>query len=359
MRPHYQSLRDVSRTFALSIEQLPAGLRNSITIAYLLFRVSDALEDQPEMPAREKSSLLRLWVDILEGRQPVQRLATALSGLDAADPEMHVAQSAGDILQALHALPEEVEQAILQRLARSSLGMARWQDHGPYVENEDALDDYMHQVAGRVGYLLTDIFAWYSPIVRERKSMLMPLSRECGLALQTVNIIRGMRKDYERGWVYVPQSYYERVGLTRNSMFDPQNFDQSLQVVELLAQKAERHLWGGMEYVIHLPRRLHSVRLACMWPVYFAVGTLAVSSQQRQRALERGQARPPAGDGDHGQHAAAGLVEPLAAFLLLAVEPPHPRTGQTASETRPQPVLAHAHQPAAANPNRVPPRRGL
>lgn len=277
MRPHYQSLRDVSRTFALSIEQLPAGLRDSITIAYLLFRVSDALEDQPEIPAREKSSLLRLWVDILEGRQPVQRLATALAGLDAADPEMHVAQSAGDILQALHALPEEVEQAILQRLASSSLGMARWQDHGPYVENEDALDDYMHQVAGRVGYLLTDIFAWYSPIVRERKSMLMPLSRECGLALQTVNIIRGMRKDYERGWVYVPQSYYERVGLTRDSMFDPQNFDQSLQVVELLAQKAERHLWGGMEYVIHLPRRLHSVRLACMWPVYFAVGTLAVS----------------------------------------------------------------------------------
>jgi farnesyl-diphosphate farnesyltransferase len=277
MRQHYQSLRDVSRTFALSIEQLPAGLRDSITIAYLLFRVSDALEDQPELPAHEKSSLLRLWVEVLEGRQPVEHLTAALSGLDEADPEVRVARSAGDILQALHALPAEVERAILQRLGRSSLGMARWQDHGPYVENEDALDDYMHQVAGRVGYLLTDIFAWYSPIVRERKSMLMPLSRECGLALQTVNIIRGMRKDYERGWVYVPQSYYERVGLTRDSMFDPANFDQSLQVVEMLAQKAERHLWGGMEYVIHLPRRLHSVRLACMWPVYFAVGTLAVS----------------------------------------------------------------------------------
>jgi 4,4'-diapophytoene synthase len=277
MRPHYQSLRDVSRTFALSIEQLPAGLRDSITIAYLLFRVSDALEDQPELPAQEKSRLLRLWVDILEGRQPVRELTSELAGLDEADPEIRVARSAGEILEALHVLPDEVEHAILQRLGRSSLGMARWQDHGPYVENEDALDDYMHQVAGRVGYLLTDIFAWYSPIVRERKSMLMPLSRECGLALQTVNIIRGMRKDYERGWVYVPQSYYEPIGLTRDSMFDPENFEQSLQVVELLAQKAERHLWGGMEYVIHLPRRLHSVRLACMWPVYFAVGTLAVS----------------------------------------------------------------------------------
>jgi farnesyl-diphosphate farnesyltransferase len=277
MLEHYKMLRGVSRTFALSIEQLPAGLRDSITIAYLLFRVSDALEDHPSLPPHLKSSLLRTWVAVLEGRENVAHLTSALENLDSSDPEVLVAQKAGDVLDTLHGLPDEVQEAILLRLTRSSLGMARWQDHGPYVENEEALDDYMHQVAGRVGYLLTDVFAWYSPIVRERKSMLMPLSRECGLALQTVNIIRGMRKDYERGWVFVPQSYYEKAGLTRDSMFEPENFEKSLLVVEMLAQKAERHLWGGLEYVIHLPRRLHSVRLACMWPVYFAVGTLAVS----------------------------------------------------------------------------------
>jgi len=277
MLEHYQMLRGVSRTFALSIEQLPAGLRDSITVAYLLFRVSDALEDHPDLAPHMKSSLLRTWVAVLEGKEDVTHLTSALSNLDPSDPEVLVAQKAGDVLDALHTLPPVVQDSILLRLTKSSLGMARWQDHGPFVENEEALDDYMHQVAGRVGYLLTDIFAWYSPIVRERKSMLMPLSRECGLALQTVNIIRGMRKDYERGWVFVPQSYYEKAGLTRDSMFERDNFEKSLQVVEMLAQKAERHLWGGMEYVIHLPRRLHSVRLACMWPVYFAVGTLAVS----------------------------------------------------------------------------------
>ncbi len=277
MHDKYQMLRGVSRTFALSIEQLPAGLRDSITVAYLLFRVSDALEDHPNLSPHVKSSLLRTWVAVLEGKENLAHLTGALSDLDPSDPEVLVAQRAGDVMDALRGLPPVVQDAILLRLTRSTMGMARWQDHGPFVENEEALDDYMHQVAGRVGYLLTDIFAWYSPIVRERKSMLMPLSRECGLALQTVNIIRGMRKDYERGWVYVPQSYYEKAGLTRDSMFERDNFEKSLQVVEMLAQKAERHLWGGMEYVIHLPRRLHSVRLACMWPVYFAVGTLAVS----------------------------------------------------------------------------------
>lgn len=114
----------------------------------------------------------------------------------------------------------------------------------------------------------------------------MPLSRECGLALQTVNIIRGMRSDYERGWVFVPQTYFERYGLTRDSLFNPKNVDRSLQVVELLAQKAERHLWGGLSYVMHLPRRFHRIRLACMWPVYFAVGTLTVSRNNARVILD-------------------------------------------------------------------------
>lgn len=277
MKTHYHMLREVSRTFALSIEQLPQPLRDSVTLAYLLFRVSDCLEDHPDLTAETKAELLRLWAEVLEESTPATELQDRISHLDPSDPEVKVAQNAERILADTLELPAGLQEPIRTRVVKSSRGMARWQEHGPYVEDEAALDDYMHQVAGRVGYLLTDVFSWYSPFIRERKEQLMPLSRECGLALQTVNIVRGMRKDYERGWVFVPQTYYEPLGLTRDSLFDPRNMDRSLQVVERLAQKAERHLWGGMSYVMTLPRRFHRIRLACMWPVYFAVGTLAVS----------------------------------------------------------------------------------
>jgi farnesyl-diphosphate farnesyltransferase len=50
----------VSRTFALGIEQLPARLREPITVAYLLLRVSDYLEDNLEMPTGRKIELLTL-----------------------------------------------------------------------------------------------------------------------------------------------------------------------------------------------------------------------------------------------------------------------------------------------------------
>ncbi len=274
---HYEMLRRVSRTFALSIEQLPQILRDSITISYLLLRISDCLEDHETMSPDRKAELLRLWARALDGAVALENLTSNIVDLDESDPEVYVAQHASLVVEQLYKLPPEIQQAIIERVNRTSLGMARWQEHGPFVEDEAAMDDYMHQVAGRVGYLLTDIFAWYSPIIRERKEQLMPLSREYGLALQTVNVIRGMRKDYERGWVFVPRTFYESVGLTRDDLFAPENLDKAMQVVDMLANKAERHLWHGISYITAFPRYQHRIRLACMWPLFFAVRTLAIS----------------------------------------------------------------------------------
>ncbi|MGD8406350.1 MAG: squalene/phytoene synthase family protein [Anaerolineales bacterium] len=272
-----ETLRNVSRTFAISIEQLPAELRDAVMIAYLMFRVSDCLEDTHELEAGNKAELLRLWAKVLENGTPVTSLTSAVANLDENDPEVYVAQHAGQLLDELHKLPEPNQETIIHHVHQTSLGMARWQDHGPYVETEEQMDDYMFEVAGRVGYMLTDLFAWHSPFIAKQKNKLRPLAREFGLALQTVNIIRGMRKDYERGWVFIPQSFYEPLGLTRDSLFAPENQVQSLQVVTHLADKAETHLRNGLQYIINIPPIHYRIRLACSWPLFFAIKTLAVS----------------------------------------------------------------------------------
>ena len=273
-RQSSQMLRGVSRTFALSIEQLPHILREATANAYLLLRVSDCLEDHEAMPANRKSHLLRLWADVLAEKEPVARLTDSITDLDGRDPEVHVARNAGMILNWVRKLPSGLQEPILTRVRRSTLGMARWQDHGPYVEDEAALDDYMHEVAGRVGYLVTDLFAWYSPRIRERREALMPLARQCGLALQTVNVIRGIPKDYERGWVFVPQTFMQEVGLTRATLLDPNYIEKSLLVTNKLVSKAVRHLDYGLDYITLFPRRFYGIRLSLMWPFFFAIATL-------------------------------------------------------------------------------------
>ena len=225
-------------------------------------------------------ALLCLWDEVLAGKAPAERLVAQLADCASdSSPDAQVALHSEEILAEVHALPLTVQNHILLHVRNSTRGMARWVARGPVVSDEADMDDYMHEVAGRVGYLSTELFAWYSVFVRSRLSILMPLARETGLALQTVNIIRGLRKDYERGWIYVPESFCAAVNLRRTDLFNPDYQIQALQVVDLLADKGERHLKAALAYVEALPRWLHTVRLACIWPMLFAVRTLALSRQ--------------------------------------------------------------------------------
>lgn len=273
----YALLRATSRTFALSIERLPGPVRESLCLAYLILRVSDFLEDNDYMPPERKVALLALWDRILAGAAPAEALVAALADRAPEDADAQAARQAPEILAALHRLPPALQNHVLVHCRNSTQGMARWVSRGPDISQEGDMDDYMHEVAGRVGYLVTEVFAWYSGFVRSKLGVLMPLAREFGLALQTVNVIRGLRKDYERGWIYVPESFCAAVDLRRTDLFDPAYQLQALQVLDMLTDKAERHLHSALAYVKALPRWLHALRLACIWPLLFAVRTLAIS----------------------------------------------------------------------------------
>jgi farnesyl-diphosphate farnesyltransferase len=164
----------------------------------------------------------------------------------------------------------------------STLGMARWTKQGPNVNDEKDLDDYMFEVAGRVGYLITQLFAWYSITIRRKEKEMMPLAREFGLALQTVNVIRGIREDYDRGWVYIPKKFLQDMGLTKEQLFDPEHREQALKVLDMMTDKAERHLRQALQYIKSLPWWQHGIRLGCIFPLMFAIRTLAVSRHNAQ-----------------------------------------------------------------------------
>ncbi|MBI3160953.1 MAG: squalene/phytoene synthase family protein [Chloroflexi bacterium] len=269
-------LRITSRTFAIGIERLPGILCDATTIAYLLLRVSDYLEDNEDMGVDDKVALLNLWVNVLREQDAVETLTAQLTHANTENPDAIVAQHSKEILLHLHSLPYEVQEIIIHHVINSTQGMARWTKHGSNVSDEKDLDDYMFEVAGRVGYLVTQLFAWYSITIRNKEKEIMPLAREFGLGLQTVNVIRGLREDFERGWVYVPQKFMLEMGLTKEQLFDPANREQALKVLDMMTDKAERHLRHALQYVKSLPWWQHGIRLGCIFPLMFAIRTLAV-----------------------------------------------------------------------------------
>ena len=272
-----EMLENVSRTFALSIRYLPTALRQPVGLSYLLYRVSDCIEDHKDMLSERKISLLEAWNGVLQGQTNALEFAHQISDLDHNDPEVYVAQQAPELIAALDDIPSELRTTIISRVSESTIGMAHWQKQGPFIANLAEMDDYMHYVAGLVGYLMTDLFSWYSTRFYARKAELIPMSHEIGLGLQTVNVIRGLRSDYERGWVFIPQDMLAAAGLDREKFFHAEYEDRAMDVVNQLIDKAQGHLQFGLAYISALPRQFHRLRLACIWPLCFALKTLAIS----------------------------------------------------------------------------------
>jgi len=266
-----------SRTFAVGIDMLPAPLREEITVAYLLLRVSDYLEDNQELGDDEKIGLLKEWRRVLEGRGDRTALAGRLKEAREATPDARVARHAATVLGALDRLAPDGRDIVVNRVRESSAGMARWTEKGSVFRNEDDLDDYMHEVAGRVGYLLTELFALRLRRLRGDRARMMELGREFGLALQTVNVIRGLHEDRNRGWVYVPASFLPDHRIRPGELFEPANREAAMAVLDRLVRKADRHLAAARAYIRLIPRGNHRVRLFCLLPLLFAVRTLAIS----------------------------------------------------------------------------------
>jgi farnesyl-diphosphate farnesyltransferase len=231
------------------------------------------------MEPAAKATLLERWARVLEGREAPGELAAALASVAEESPDALVARNAGRVHGALLALAPGARAILVRHTADSSRGMARWALRGPDIPDEAALDDYMHEVAGRVGWLLTELFAASIPAVAHRREEMMALGREFGLGLQTVNVIRGLRSDWERGWVFIPRSFAPDGTPDVQALLEGPRRDAGAERALLgrVFDKADAHLDAARRYLAGLPARAYRVRLFCLLPYLFAVRTLAVS----------------------------------------------------------------------------------
>src|ERR1043165_2271268 len=71
-------LQGVSRTFALTIPQLPAGLCRVVSNAYLLCRIVDTIEDEPELGAAQKHYFCRQFLRTFDDASSTESFARQL-----------------------------------------------------------------------------------------------------------------------------------------------------------------------------------------------------------------------------------------------------------------------------------------
>lgn len=275
----YAILPEVSRTFALGIRLLPAGLEHAVLTAYLLCRIADTIEDAPVLTPRAKQDLLMHYREVLEEHGPGSgRLRDAFPHPHTA--EERLAADADRVLREFRSLPAAERSAIRPWVQEMAAGMAEFaagdgDDGFQALQSIADLDRYCYYVAGTVGHLLTGLFRLYAPgMTQTRFAGLERLATSFGLGLQLTNIIKDVADDQRRGWSFVPRDLCAVAGLRPSELHDPALAAQAREVMTTLIGKAKRHLRDALDYCLTLPQRAYRIRIFCLTSLYFAVRTL-------------------------------------------------------------------------------------
>lgn len=194
-------LKRVSRSFYLTLRLLPAPVRESISLAYLLARYTDTEADGAVSEAEKE----------LLGRR--EELENQL----AASPDR-------DLIETVWRTIQDGQRFDQERFSREA----------PPLSGEE-LDRYTYLVAGCVGEFWTRICARRLPGFASRSEEEMSaLGVNFGKGLQLVNILRDRHADLQLGRVYVPETRLaETFAIARRHLRDAERYAAAVKLFRL------------------------------------------------------------------------------------------------------------------------------
>ena len=272
-------LAGVSRTFALTIPQLPQELARVVTNAYLLCRIVDTIEDEPALSTDLKRSLCAQFVAAVVGTAPAERFGAELAPRlsDHTIPAAHeLVRESVRVIAITHRFTRPQQEALYTCVRVMGEGMVQFQEDRRVRGLDDlaALDRYCYHVAGVVGEMLTRLFCDHSPAAAKNFELLMPLAVSFGQGLQMTNILKDIWEDLSRGACWLPRDVFAHAGFDLSDLTAGeynQSFGRGLR--QLIAI-AHGHLENALRYTLLIPARETGIRNFCFWGLGMAVLTL-------------------------------------------------------------------------------------
>ncbi|MCX6875159.1 MAG: squalene/phytoene synthase family protein [Verrucomicrobia bacterium] len=268
--PGTRILKDVSRSFFLSLRLLPVPMRGAASLGYLLARTSDTLADTATAPLAARLAALESFRHAVATMSDPPRWPDGL--LDhLTDPrERRLLEHACPLLAWLRVLPAG-EAALVREVVASICGgqqldLKRFATATPQqpvaLPDDAALEDYVWRVAGCVGEFWTKLgfLTLGARFSRCTPPDLLDRGRAYGNGLQLVNILRDLPADLRTGRCYLPVA-------------DPTDRAALLACHARWLERAAPWIEQGRCYALTLPSR--RLRAATQLPALLATETLA------------------------------------------------------------------------------------
>jgi farnesyl-diphosphate farnesyltransferase len=272
-------LEGVSRTFALTIPQLPEKLYGAVANAYLLCRIVDTIEDEVSLTPEQKKYFCTEFIHIVKTGANSEPFAVELAPLlsEQTIPAEHtLIHVLPRVIQITHKFDPDQIEALASCVETMAEGMPIFQAqdlHGGLATLAD-MDRYCYYVAGCVGEMLAKLFCHYSPEIAQYKAELLKLSVSFGQGLQMTNILKDIWDDAGRGVCWLPQDIFTETGFDLKNLTPETNDENFRKGLEHLIGIAHEHLQNALKYTLLLPSHEIGIRNFCLWALGMAVLTL-------------------------------------------------------------------------------------
>lgn len=272
-------LPDVSRTFALTIPQLPAGLRDVVGNAYLLCRIADTIEDDSALDFDSKAHLLDQFIEVLKQERNSSAFSAHVSPLlspDTPASEQDLVINTPTVVNVTFSFTPTQQRALIRCVEVMGNGMPNFQHVSSLsgLQTLEDLDRYCYFVAGVVGEMLTELFCEHAPDIAQQRDHMMPLAVSFGQGLQMTNILKDVWQDREREICWLPRSYFQDIDGSLEDAIRARDGARVSAGINQLVGVAHFHLRRALEYTSYIPRRETGIRRFCLWAIGLAVLTL-------------------------------------------------------------------------------------
>lgn len=280
-------LKQVSRSFYLTLNVLPDGVREQMGLSYLFARAADTIADTGLIGRAQRLEYLNQFRAQFKGEaiqwDAIQAIQTALIPHQNDTAERILLQRLGDCLKLYAAYSADDQERIrwLMQVLPNGMEMDLTRFPGESAQDLtalatlDELDQYTYYVAGCVGEFWTRMVCAHRPaMVQWDVARMSAIGVRFGKGLQLTNIVKDIARDLHHGRCYVPQSLLQEAGLQPADLLNQGNLAKFRPVLHRLIGLAVEHLDQGWAYTMAIPHSEIRQRLACMWPILLAGETL-------------------------------------------------------------------------------------
>ncbi|MDD5036118.1 MAG: phytoene/squalene synthase family protein [Methylococcaceae bacterium] len=272
-------LDGVSRTFALTIPQLPSGLAGAVSNAYLLCRIVDTIEDEVALDSAQKSKFCQQFTRVVAGEESAQILASELAPLLSSQTipaEHELIRLIPRVIAITHGFDESQREALALCVTIMGKGMAEFQDRDLRcgLADMNEMSDYCYYVAGVVGEMLTRLFCHYSPEIATHRDGMMKLAVSFGQGLQMTNILKDLWDDHSRQVCWLPRDIFDSLGFDLSELKPGHDDPRFAEGFKRLIGIAHAHLRNALEYTLQIPAHETGIREFCLWALGMAMLTL-------------------------------------------------------------------------------------